>query len=68
MERSLYWYTGRLHILTFTYTAALTIKQNRRQVLSRPPLMEQFRLSQIEDDFHKKLSEEKQVLKENQYQ
>ena len=33
MEKSLYWYIGNLHILTNTYTTALTTKQVARKVL-----------------------------------
>ena len=47
MERSLYWYIGSLHILTNTYTTALTTKQVARKVLFPPCLIEHIPLSQI---------------------
>ena len=47
MERSLYWYIGSLHILTSTYTTALTAKQVARKVLFPPRLIEHIPLSQI---------------------
>ena len=56
MERFLYWYIGSLHILTNTYTTALTTKQVARKVLFPPCLIEHIPLSQIG------------VLKENGYQ
>ena len=47
MKRLLYWYIGNLHILTNTYTKALTIKQVARKVLFPPCLVEHIPLSQI---------------------
>ena len=47
MERFLYWYIGNLHILTNTYTTALTTKQVARKVLFTPRLTEHIPLPQI---------------------
>ena len=66
MERFLYWYIGSLHILTNTYTTALTIKQVARKVLFPPCLMEHIPLSQIKMTYTKKTQEE--WIKENGYQ
>ena len=52
-ERSLDWYIGSLHILTITYTAALTTKQVARKVLFPPCLIEHIPLSQINMNLHK---------------
>ena len=46
-ERSLYWYIGSLHILTSTYTTALTIKQVARKVLFPPCLIEHYSKSSV---------------------
>ena len=43
MEKSMYWYIGSLHILTNTYTTALTTKQVVRKVLC-PKLLLQERI------------------------
>ena len=40
MERTLYWYKGSLHILTSTYTTALTTRQVARKALFPPCLIE----------------------------
>ena len=47
MERSLYWYIGSLHILTNTYTTALTTEKVTKKVLLPPCLIEHIPLSQI---------------------
>ena len=62
MERSLYWYIGSLHILTNTYTAALTTKQVARKVFNRA-----YSIIANKDDLHKENARIKQVLKENGY-
>ena len=48
---------GSLHILTNTYTAALTIKQVARKVLFPPCLIEHIPLSQIKMTYTKKTLE-----------
>ena len=57
MERSLYCYMGSLHILTNTYTTALTTKQVARKVLFLPCLIEHIPLSQIKMAYTKKTLE-----------
>ena len=57
MEISLYWYIGSLHILTNTYTTALTIKQVARKVLFPLCLIEHIPLSQIKMTYTKKTLE-----------
>ena len=47
MEKSLYLYIGGLHILTITYTTALTTKQVARKVLFPPCLTDNIPLSQM---------------------
>ena len=54
---SLYWYIGRIHILTNTYTTAVTIKQFARKVLFPPCLIERIPLSQIKMTYTKKTLE-----------
>ena len=68
MERFLYWYIGNPHILTNTYTTALTTKQVARKVLFLPGLIEHVPLSQIKMTYTKKNIRIKQMLKENRYQ
>ena len=57
MESSLYWYIESLHILTNTYTTALTTKQVARKVLFPPCLIEHIPLSQIKMTYTKKTLE-----------
>ena len=64
MEKSMYWYKGNQHTLTNTYTAALTTKQFRWNVLFPPFLKEHIPLSQIKMTY-KQNARRKQVLKEN---
>ena len=54
MERSRYCYIGRLHILTNTYTTALTTKQVARKVLFPLCLIERIPLSPIKMTLPKK--------------
>ena len=51
---NLCWYIGSLHILTNTYTTALTTKQVVRKVLFPPCLIEHIPLSQIKMTYIKK--------------
>ena len=51
------WYIGSLHILTNTYTTALTIKQVARKVLFPLCLIEHIPLSQIKMTYTKKTLE-----------
>ena len=53
----MYWYIGSLHILTNTYTTALTIKQVARKVLFPPCLIQHIPLSQIKMTYTKKTLE-----------
>ena len=57
MERSLDWYIGSLHILTITYTTALTTKQVARKVLFSPCLIEHISLSQINMNLHNSIAQ-----------
>ena len=50
-------YIGSLHILTNTYTTALTTKQVARKVLLPPYLIEHIALSQIKMTYTKKMPE-----------
>ena len=52
---SLYWYIESLHILTNTYTTAVTTKQVARKVLFSPCLIEHIPLSQIKMTYTKKM-------------
>ena len=52
-----YWYIRSLHILTNTYTTALTTKQVARKVLFPPSLIEHIPLSQIKITYTKKTLE-----------
>ena len=54
MEISLYMYIGSLHILTKTYTTALTTKQVARKVFFPPCLIQHIPLSQIKMTYTKK--------------
>ena len=53
-----------LHILTNTYTTALTTKQVARKVLF-PPCLIAYSIITNKDDLHKENARIKQVLKEN---
>ena len=57
MEKSLYWYIGSLHILSNTYTTALTTKQVDRA----------YSITTNKDDLHEENARIKQMLKENGY-
>ena len=46
-QNNIYWYIGSLHILTNTYTAALTTKQVAKKMLCPPCLIEHIPLSPI---------------------
>ena len=54
-QGSLYWYIESLHILTNTYTTAVTTKQVARKVLFPPCLIEHIPLSQIKMTYTKKM-------------
>ena len=56
-EETLYWYIGNLHILTNTYTTALTTKQVARKVLFPHCLIEHISLSKIKMTCTKKTLE-----------
>ena len=72
MERSLYWYIGSLHILTNTYTTALTTaltnKQVARKVVVSCLFNRAYSIITNKDDLHKENTRIKQVLKDNGYQ
>ena len=54
MENSLYWYKGSLHILSNTYSTALTTKQVARKVLFPHCLIESKRSLKSRSDEHKR--------------
>ena len=60
-------YIGYLHILTNTYTTALTTKPVARKVLF-PPCLKAYSIITNKDDLHKENVRIKQVLNRNGYQ
>ena len=67
MERALYWYIGRLHILTNTYITALTTTEVARKVVSSL-FNTAYSIITNKDDLHKENTRTKQNLKDNGYQ
>ena len=68
MEKSLYWYIGSLHILTNTYTTALTHQTSCKESVVSSLFNRAYSIITNKDDLHKENARIKQVLKENGYQ